>query len=144
MLSVRCQNIWQKKSFSHRNYYQNVRAFHRRTTKRQQWDQIVLLPRGRLKYYNPFMLLSNENRLIRACNAVFKLNIVGKWARQAKSKTTNLTFMSKKNEILFTVEFHSIYLWSASQYTYDSKAALQKIVAEKNSLVCLRRWGINK
>jgi len=41
LLSVRCQNIWQKKSFSHSNYYQDVRAFHRRTTKRQQWDQIV-------------------------------------------------------------------------------------------------------
>lgn len=112
-----CQNIWQKKSFSHSNYYQNVRAFHRRTTKWQQWDQIVLLPRGCLKYYNPFMLLSNENRLISACNAVFKLNIVGKWARQAKSKTTNLTFMSKKNEILFRIPFNlfvkcfSIYLW---------------------------------
>lgn len=107
MLPVICQNIWQKKSFSHSNYFQDVRAFHRRMGKRQQWDQIVLLLKGRIRYYNPFMWLSNENRLVSACKAVLKLNIVvGKWGKQAKRETTNLTFVLKKSQILFWNPFN--------------------------------------
>ncbi len=130
MLPVVMSKHLAKEELSHSNYFQDVRAFHRRTAKRQQWDQIVLLLKGCIKYYNPFMWLSNENRRVSACKAVLELNIVvesEQSKRRAKQQTWPLCRIKTKSYF----EIHSIYLWSDFYNTCYSKAALQKTVARK-------------
>lgn len=140
MLPVVCQNIWQKKSFSHSNYFQDVRAFHRRTAKRQQWDQIVLLLKGRIKYYNPFMWLSNENRLVSACKDRFRAQYccwkVSK-ASEERNNKLDLYVKEKPNLISKSIQIICEVLFTILVIL---KQLYKKQWQEKNSLRCLRRW----